>query len=238
MRVHFESRWDYKEERVRIGERHGDGDGTRVFPELHLSPPRRLVWCCKDVLNMLCYGVLSYRRERERMMSFILASLATYLYSCLYSGRHTRSSGKISEPFKFSVNRHFAWIVISWAPSADVYCKLRHVSISKDSWFFVPLQLFDPESLLYSPNSWPFQRPMYLPQPCPVPAKLFCFRVYFVHLLTMYWICYVICGNVVMTCEDKVHSIFWPMFRNFFGRTFYEGITCHSWFSSDVSKTT
>ena len=49
------------------------------------------------------------------------------------------------EPFKFNVNanlmvnRHFAWRVIAWASGADVYCKLRHVSISKDSWFFDPL---------------------------------------------------------------------------------------------------
>jgi hypothetical protein len=32
---------------VRIGERDGDGDGSRVFPELRLRTSRRLVRCCK-----------------------------------------------------------------------------------------------------------------------------------------------------------------------------------------------
>ena len=62
---------------MQIGERDGDGDGTRVFPQSRLRTSRRLVRCCKLQCE-LCTMSLSLLVQFLRIVSAQAASVLAF----------------------------------------------------------------------------------------------------------------------------------------------------------------
>lgn len=91
----FESRWDYNEERMQIGKRDGDGDGTRVFPQSRLRTSRRSVRCCKLQCE-LCTMSLSLLVQFLRIVSAQAASVLAFWLSTFTSADQSETCGWFS----------------------------------------------------------------------------------------------------------------------------------------------